>query len=78
MVIEYSNEQFVCHVCIGDEFLADEVRESGTDALCFHCGDSREAWPLADLANRIAEVLQEHFNLTDGRLPIWNHGIWFI
>ena len=57
-------EQFVCHDCIDDEFLADEVRERGTGAPCFHCGDSREAWSIEDLANRIAEVLHKHFRYT--------------
>lgn len=64
MATEDSDERYVCHDCIGDQFLADEVRGSGTDAHCFHCGDSRVAWSLVDLASRIAEVLRDHFNLS--------------
>ena len=62
-------EQSVCHDCIGDEFLVAEVRERGTVAPCFHCGDSREAWPIEDLANRIADVLHKHFRYTAEEYP---------
>ena len=36
----------VCHNCIGDEFLADEVKEHGTPAYCKYCGTRREAIQL--------------------------------
>ena len=66
MTAQDGGERFVCHGCIGDKFLADEVREGGTDALCFHCGNSREAWPIEDLASRIADVLKKHFRYMVG------------
>ena len=56
--------KFVCYDCIGDEFLSNEVKEEGKCAQCSYCQETREGWPLDILAHRIAEVLQEHFEIT--------------
>ena len=55
---------YVCHDCIGNSFLAEDVRAEGIRATCNYCGEVREALPLGDLAERIHEVLQAHFELT--------------
>ncbi|MCY4133128.1 MAG: RES domain-containing protein [Nitrospira sp.] len=59
----------VCHDCIGDSFLADEVKEKGHRGLCSYCGKRRKALTLEELAERIHEVLQEHFKLTLNETP---------
>ena len=61
----------ICHNCIGDGFLAAEVKEQGNPGRCKYCGRTREALPLEALADRVHEVLGEHFELvpsdpTDG------------
>lgn len=66
MTAQDGGERFVCHDCTRDRFLSDEVRRRGTDALCFHCGNIGEAWPIEDFANRITDVLKEHFRYTVG------------
>ena len=59
---------WICHACIGDSFLNEEVRSGGKWAKCSYCGTMRESLSLEELANRIHEVLEEHFNLTTERL----------
>ncbi len=54
----------VCHTCIGDKFLANEVKEKGSQAPCSYCDEVCEAITLEDLADRIHEVLEEHFEPT--------------
>ena len=54
----------VCHDCIGDSFLADEVKEKGSRGLCGYCSKRRKALTLEKLAERIHGVLQEHFRST--------------
>ena len=79
----------VCHECIGDPFLADEVKKDGVRALCGYCGGTGVTVLLEDLANRIHEVLQEHFELTpsypDGyeyvvlaRQGLWERSGYFV
>ncbi len=60
----------VCYDCIGDSFLADEVKEKGNRGLCSYCGKKRKALTLEKLAERIHEVLQEHFRLS------FNETLW--
>ena len=56
----------VCHVCICDQFLAEQVKAEATRALCSYCGDMREATTLDNLSGRIHDAIQEHFELTLG------------
>ena len=64
MTVQDASGQFVCHDCIGDDFLAGEVSEKGTNALCTYCNHTRKAWRIEDLARRIDLVLREHFRLS--------------
>ena len=54
----------VCYECIGDQFLAAEVKGQATSGRCFHCGALQETIALRDLAHRVHEALHEHFRLT--------------
>ena len=53
--------QYVCHACIGDKVLAKRVEKEGTRAECTYCRATKTAFTLADLSNRIHEVLEGHF-----------------
>ena len=58
---------YICHDCISDQFLAESVRTEGTRVACSYCDAIGEALPLDDLAQRIHEVLQDHFELTSSQ-----------
>ena len=51
----------ICHVCIAEKVLAAEVLARGTIGCCRYCGETRRAIPMDDLADRVHQVLQEHF-----------------
>ena len=53
--------QYVCHACIGDKFLAEQVEKEGAREECTYCRATNTAFTLADLSNRIHRVLEEHF-----------------
>ena len=55
---------YICYRCIGDEFLSNEVRGSGSCSECAYCGEVGETWTLRTLANCIHVALQEHFEFT--------------
>ena len=59
--IQDSKAKHICHECISDQFLADEVKKVGTPVICGYCGETCEAITLKDLADRIHDVLQDHF-----------------
>ena len=64
MTTEDIDLNYICHDCVGDPFLAEVVRAEGTRVACSYCDAIGEALLLDDLAQRIHEVLQDHFELT--------------
>ena len=56
--------KYVCHECIGDQFLACEVKARCIPNACTYCRETREAVTLESLADRTHDVLQKHFELT--------------
>ena len=64
MTVPEEEVSYICYRCIDDEFLSDEVRESGRCRGCAYCGEVGETWTLLTLANRIHVALQEHFEVT--------------
>lgn len=68
-MIQDGEGKCVCHACIGDQFLANEVKKEGTPVICSYCAETREAITLDALADRIHAVLHEHFYLT----PDYSH-----
>lgn len=61
-----SDDAYICHECIDDSFLKDEVRQEGSARNCHFCGKVRVAWPLDELATRVQGVVEEHFKATAG------------
>lgn len=58
------DDVYICHECIGDAVLKDEVRADGRKRTCHFCGKPRKAWPLDELAERVQSVIEEHFRTT--------------
>ena len=58
--------RYVCHTCIGDKVLAQLVEKAGTHAKCSYCHVASITTTLTGLADRIHQVLEEHFE----RIPI--------
>ena len=56
--------KYLCHECIGDQFLASEVKARYYPTACYYCGKTGEAIMLENLAERTHDVLQIHFELT--------------
>ena len=52
-----------CRECIGDSVLANELATQCSHSRCSYCREQRRAVPLGVVAERIHEVLQEHFEL---------------
>jgi len=58
---------YVCHACVGDDFLKKEIRSDGDEETCKFCGKHRKAYSLEGLAGCIHDVFQEHFYLTPSK-----------
>ena len=64
MTIQDGDTKFVCHECIGDEFLSDEVKNQVVSSLCSYCDEERPAMTLEAIADRVEIAISEHYDLT--------------
>ena len=64
------DEKRVCHNCIGDDFLSEEIKASGSPLKCTYCACTKESINLYDLSDRVHGVIEEHFVRTPSE-PNW-------
>lgn len=72
---------YVCHCCIRDQSLSEIVRAEGARVECGYCDRASVALPMDDIAGRIHDVLQAHFELTSSQPEDHEHtlvreGLW--
>ncbi|HFE38876.1 MAG TPA: RES domain-containing protein [Gammaproteobacteria bacterium] len=58
------SDTFVCHQCIGEEFLKEEVRRGGEVAQCSFCEQEAESMAIEELGEQVHEVIESYFYLT--------------
>lgn len=72
----------ICHDCLGDEFLATEVKDQGCPSRCEYCAKTREGISIEALANRVHGVLDKYFELIPNEPPdgyglfLQRQGLW--
>ncbi|WP_223507883.1 RES family NAD+ phosphorylase [Pseudomonas sp. BF-B-25] len=65
------NAKRICHECIGEEFLSNEVATTGVTAKCDYCDQTEVTWALEQLAERIETAFDHHFTRTDDQPDSW-------
>ncbi|UVE19419.1 RES family NAD+ phosphorylase [Pseudomonas sp. LS44] len=58
------NAKRICHECIGEEYLSNEVSVTGEAAKCSYCDQTMVAWSLGQLAKRVEIAFDHHFTRT--------------
>ena len=54
----------ICHNCILDKFLWQEMAGKGTWTTCKYCNHAMSALTLEELSIRVGKAIKEHFDLT--------------
>jgi hypothetical protein len=54
----------LCLKCTDEEYLSNEIRKQGTRATCDYCGKTRRCYALDELADRIEQAFEEHYERT--------------
>lgn len=69
-------EKYICHMCVGDRFLSAEIEADGNIQHCLRCKDDEEAcWSLGELAERVKDVFDEHYELTPSEPEPWQYAM---
>ena len=71
MVRDNKNSQFVCHACVGDSYLQEEMLCNGKLHACMICRKSRQAIAFDDLCSRVHDIIISEFVLTDREPDSW-------
>ncbi|MCG7870509.1 MAG: RES family NAD+ phosphorylase [Candidatus Thiodiazotropha lotti] len=64
MTFEESEEYRICSGCIGDKYLKAEVDHVGEQATCSYCGVEGNTISIEELADRIEQALEDHYQCT--------------
>lgn len=54
----------LCHACIGEKYLAAEVKAKGAIGLCTYCGKTNPFLTIKELADEIETAFAEHYTRT--------------
>ena len=67
--MKYSNPtEVVCYECVHDTFLGRQIRRNGTSSNCSLCDSKRKCVPLAEIVERVNEILGTY--ITEGE-HVW-------
>jgi hypothetical protein len=54
----------LCFTCVDEAYLSAEIRGAGKVAKCSYCGSRQKGYTIEAMAERIAEVFEEHYTRT--------------
>jgi RES domain len=63
----------LCHRCVGDEYLSNEMKSEGKRAKCSYCGCVRRAYSIGKLAERIDAAFGQHYTRTSDQPTSWQY-----
>ncbi len=56
--------KWICHECVGEAFLSEEIRKSGRRHRCTYCTRQLKAISVNELAERVCVAFDQHFRRT--------------
>lgn len=65
----------LCHQCVGEKYLGDEVRRKGQRGRCAYCGRSTRSYTIEDIAERVETAFEQHFRRTSDQPTSWQQSL---
>lgn len=65
----YSDEERICHECVGEHYLSSEIESKGRRGKCKFCGTVTRTYTLDQLSDRIEKVMLAHYERTSDQPP---------
>jgi RES domain-containing protein len=73
--IDELKEKRLCHNCVGENYLSDEILKLGQSDICSYCWETAESYRLGDLSDRIESVFKQHFYRTSNEPKAWEYAM---
>lgn len=65
----------LCHQCVGEKYLGDEVQREGRRGQCFYCGRSARSYTIEKIAERVETAFEQHFRRTSDQPTSWQQSL---
>lgn len=62
--VEVLRRKKICHKCVAERYLSEEIERRGRRLKCSYCGTTAKCYRLEELSERIAGAFAEHFTRT--------------
>ena len=56
--------QYICHHCVGEEFLRRQIANAGAWSTCSYCGGTDNAFSIEKMADRMELAFEQHYRRT--------------
>jgi len=70
-----TKEKRLCHRCIGEEYLKNEVRRKGKYRQCSYCNRGGRSYTIEDFAERVETAFEQHFRQTSDQPTSWQQSL---
>lgn len=73
--IDDLEKKAICHDCVKESFLSNDIAESGRLSVCAYCQEIASCYPLADVADRVSLAFEEHYIRTPDYPTAWEQSL---
>lgn len=63
----------LCHACVGEAHLSDEIAREGKRAKCSYCCKTRRCYSVGDVAERVQLAFEQHYVRTSDQPTSWQY-----
>ena len=56
--------KYICHHCVGEQFLRHDIASTGARSTCSYCGGADNAFNIEEMADRIELAFDQHYRRT--------------
>lgn len=61
----------VCHECVGESYLSNDIETTGVVATCAYCGTTDKSWSVEELADSVESAFDDHYRRTSDQPNSW-------
>jgi hypothetical protein len=73
--IDGLKEKWICHHCVAETYLCDEMKRKGARAQCSYCERTRRCYRIEDMADRIETAFEQHYTRTADQPNSWQQSL---
>lgn len=65
----------LCHRCVGEAYLSDEIQRTGKRRKCSYCGGTARSYSVGEVAERVQTAFEQHYTRTSDQPTSWQQSM---